>query len=569
MINKRSLDILLIQPPLPANERHKRVLPLSLAYLASYLRKNSSNTNIEILDALALNMNYTNTIKEIQRRKRDIIGITFWTAQAPFAYALAKAVKGPDPNTTIIFGGVHTTCYPEEAGKFANYCVLHEGEQTFYELVECIRDGRTPDNIKGIAYIRDGKLIKTPAQPFIDSLDDIPFPAWDLLPMDRYTTPLHVVGGRRVPIIGSRGCPFNCSFCVSPYMWKRKVRWRSPENVVCEIKEVIEKYGIRQVHFWDDNLLMNKGYIEELCNKIIDNKLDIKWVGLTRASHVTAHPEIIGFLKESGCIGLEIGIESVDPNTFANIRKEENLKSLEQACRLQKECGLYPLFTCMSLNPGEHITTYYLQAQFIDRILSGLPWCEFFHPFAFPVYIGQFCTPHVGTELYKEAKNLGMMLADGWQEYNHHTINFVPNSLLDDVPQRTIKRLREDDYIICTKAAWGWMYDLYPYEESLYLQITKRCSFLRFLSEFFVRCNGRLTLREIAQNLSEYLNISLTKSLRFCAIITIVLAQLGVIQSALFDTEIELELKRIAIPNYFRTKWKYRILCLFAKILRL
>jgi hypothetical protein len=140
---------------------------------------------------------------------------------------------------------------------------------------------------------------------------------------------------------------------------------------------------------------------------------------------------------------------------------------------------------------------------------------------------------------------------------------------LDDVPQRTIKRLREDDYIICTKAAWGWMYDLYPYEESLYLQIAKRCGFLRFLSEFFVRCNGRLTLREIAQNLSEYLNISLTKSLRFCAIITIVLAQLGVIRSALFDTEIELELKRIAIPNYFRTKWKYRILCLFAKVLRL
>ncbi len=565
-MGNKKFNILLIQPPLPANDRHKRVLPLGLGYIASYLRSRLNDIEIEILDALVLNMNYTQMVREINKHKRDIVGITFWSAQAPSAYALARAVKSRNPATAVIFGGVHTTCYPEEAAKFADYCVLHEGEETFCELVESIKGGSKPNAIKGIAYIKNGGFVQTPSRPFINNLDDIPFPSWDLLPVGRYDTPLHVLGGQRMPLIGSRGCRYNCSFCISPYMWRQIVRWRSPGNVIAEIREIIARYGIRQFHFWDDNLLMNKEYIETLCTKIIDSKLDIKWIGLSRGSHITAHPEIIGLLKDSGCVGLEIGIESADPNTFLDIQKEEDVRDLERACSLQKEHGIYPLFTYMTLNPGENITTYYLQAQFIDKLLSGLPWCEFFHPLPFPVYVGQFCTPHVGTELYRQAKNLGMVLAQGWDEYNHHTVNFIPNSLLNDVPQRTIERLRESDYIICTKAAWYWMYELYPYAEPLYLQTAKRCGFLRFLSEFFAHCNGRVSIRGIAQELSERLGTGFKKSMRYSVIITIVLSQLGVIRSALFNTEIEIKLKTINIPSYRGAKWRYRLLRLIASI---
>ncbi len=564
MGDSNKLNILLIQPPLPANMRHKKVLPLSLGYIASYLQKNSAGINVEILDALVLNMSYAGVVKEIFRKKRDVVGITFWTAQVPFVYNLAKAIRRENPDTTIIFGGVHTTCCPKEAAKFADYCVLHEGEETFCELLECIRNKKSPHKIKGLAYIKNGEFIQTSPRRFIDNLDDIPFPAWDLLPLERYDTPLHVVGGRRMPIVGSRGCPYNCSFCVSPYMWKQRVRWRSPENVVCEIMELIERYGIRQFHFWDDNLLMNKEYIEGLCTRIIDNRLDIRWVGITKGSYITAHPEIMGLLKESGCIGLEIGIESADPDTFLNIRKEENLRDLEEACRLQKEHGMYPLFTYMSLNPGENITTYYLQAKFIDKILSGLPWYDFFHHLPFAVYVGQFCTPHIGTELHENAENLGMVLAEGWEEYNHHTINFVPNSLLNDVPLKTIEQLRESDYVICTEAAWGWMYELDPREESLSLQMAKRCTFLRFVSEFFSRCNGSMSLKDIAREMSENSDIGFKKSIQYSVLITIVLSQLGVIRSALFNTEIEMRLKTMYIPDYLQVKRKYRFLRLIA-----
>jgi anaerobic magnesium-protoporphyrin IX monomethyl ester cyclase len=562
------MDILLIQPPLPANERHKRVLPLGLAYLASYLRDNIETISIEILDSHVLNIGYSQTIKEFSKKKRDVVGITFWTAQAPFAYALAGMIKKISPKTIIVFGGVHTTCCPEESAAFCDFCVLHEGEQTLTELVKCFIDGLSAYDIKGVAYFREGNFVKTPPRAFIDNLNKLPFPAWDLLHMEKYDTPLHVVGGKRIPIVGSRGCPFKCSFCASPYLWKQKVRWRSPENVVAEMKEVIAKYGIRQFHFWDDNLLMNKENIKGLCDEIIANKMDIKWVGLSRGSHIVAYPEILGLLKKSGCIGLEVGIESADPNTFINIHKGEELNNLEKACQLQKKHGIYPLYTYMSLNPGETINTYYAQAKFIDDILDGLPWCEFFHPLPFPVYVGQFCTPHVGTELRRDIKDMGVILANGLEEYNHHTINFIPNSLLDDIPNKTIDRLRDDDYIICVKAAWYWMYDLYPFKEPFYLQAAKRCGFLNFVYKFFLYCTGDLSVRKISEELSGYFGISLAKSMRYSVIIVMILSQLGVIRSAFFDTEAQIPLKTINLPDPHRTRRKYGFLRLISPIVR-
>ena len=557
---KKELEVLFLHPPLPANSRHKRVFPLGLAYLASYLRNSSSDVRIEAIDAHVLNMRYEDVLEGIKREKRDIVAITFWTAQAPFVYALAKEIKEYDPETVIIFGGIHTTCCPEEAATYADYCILHEGEETFRELIENIQKGAVIDQIKGIGYFKNNSFIKTLPRPFIEDLDSIPFPAWDIFPMERYNTFLHVIGGMRVPLVGSRGCSYNCSYCVSPFMWKQNVRWRSPDNIILEMKIIMEKYNIRQFHFWDDNLLMNKPYIKELCEKIIDNKLDIKWVGLSRGSHIIAFPEVMKSLKDSGCVGLEVGIESVDENTFRAIQKEEEVKELDKAFRLQKEAGLYPLFTYMALNPGENINTYYVQAKFIDNILSGLPWCDFFHPLDFPIYVGQFCTPHVGTKLYEQAKELGVVIAEGWQDYNHHTVNFLPNSLLEDIPEATIKALRDIDYIICTKAAWGWIYQLYSDKEPIYSQIAKRSGFICFVRRFFYYCRGRFTIREIIKKVGKDLGISHKKSSEYTAITVIVLSQLGIIRSAVSNIKNQIKLKTVVIPDYVRIRRKYRIL---------
>ena len=110
-----AFNLLLIQLPLATNERHKRVMPLSLLYIAAYLREQIPGLDVEILDAQAENLNYDELCRRVWLKRRDVIGITFWTAQATFAYALSPALKKLCPNAKIVFGGVHPTIFPEEA----------------------------------------------------------------------------------------------------------------------------------------------------------------------------------------------------------------------------------------------------------------------------------------------------------------------------------------------------------------------------------------------------------------------------------------------------------------------
>ncbi|OGL46066.1 MAG: hypothetical protein A2149_07310 [Candidatus Schekmanbacteria bacterium RBG_16_38_11] len=542
------MKILLVHPPLPCNERHKRILPLSLGYLASYLLKNLPEVEVKILDAHVLNFNYSQTMKEINKGKWDIIGITYWTPQSPFAYNISKAIKQNNPDAFVVHGGVHASLCPQEAVEYADVCVLHEGEIAFCELVKKMMEGKSFKEINGIAYKENGEMCRTPNSPMIKDLDSIPFPAWDLLPMECYTTPLHVVGGKRMPVIGSRGCPYNCSYCVSPLMWLREVRWRSPENVLEELKEIIKKFQIPQFHFWDDNFLLNREYVTGLCEGILKENLKIKWTGLTRASHIEKNKDLIGLLARAGCIGLEVGIESADPNTFLQIHKDESLSVIEDVAKLQKENGMHPLFTYMAFNPGETITGYYLQAQFIDKILSNLGWIEHFHPLPFSIYIGQFSTPYPRTQLMDDVKKLGVSLVESWDDCFHHNINFIPRSLLDDIPEKTSGRLKANDYLICVRAAWAGIWDFASFSLPRRERFKEQLDYVKFLSSFYARCNGSETLEKIAADLSEFLNISLKKSLQYSAFSTLILAQMGLIRSSLHSLDLDIKQKKINVP---------------------
>ena len=542
------MKILLIHPPLPCNDRHKRILPLGLGYLSSFLMKNLPDIEIKILDSHARNLTYSQTMNEIVKEKYDVIGITYWTPQTPFVYTLSKALKAQIPDFFLVYGGVHTSLCPEEAVEYADACVLHEGEITFLELIKRLKNKESFKDIDGIAYKEDGEMKRTPNRSMIKDLDSIPFPAWDLFPMECYTTPLHVVGGKRMPVVGSRGCPYNCSYCVSPLMWMREVRWRSPENVVEELKEIIRKFQICQFHFWDDNFLLNRNYVIGLCEGILKENLKIKWTGLTRASHVEKNKDLLKLLAKAGCIGLEVGIESANPNTFLQIHKEESLTVIEDIAKYQKDEGMYPLFTYMAFNPGETITGYYLQAQFIDKILSNLGWIEYFHPLPFPVYIGQFSTAYPKTQLMDESSKLGISLINGWDDCFHHNINFIPRSLLDDVPEKTCRRLTANDYLVCISAAWGGMWNFASYTLPRRERFREQIDFMKFISSFYIRCSGNDTLEKIARDVADFLDISLKKSLKYSAFSALVLAQMGLIRSSIYSQDVEIKRKHIKVP---------------------
>jgi len=552
--DEQRFSVLLVQVPLPANERHKRIIPLGISYIAAYLSERMPDVNVGILDAQMQSLNYWEAVTKATERKWDVVGIGYWTVQAQFARNLSLAIKSRCPDTVIVHGGIHPTTVPEEALESADYVVLHEGEETFHELVKALREGTDVSQVRGIAYMDNGRMVRTEPREFISDLDSLPFPAWDLLPIELYKMPLHVVGGERLPIVGSRGCPYECSFCTSPFMWKRRVRWRSPESVVAEMKAIIERYDICYFHFWDDNLTLKPDYMRRICELIISEKLDIKWIGLDRSEHLNRHPELLELMKESGCVGIEIGIESANPDTLLHIRKHQEVNENHIALINQRKAGLYPLYTCMAFNPGESITGYYIQRQFLDEAQEGYDWYEYFHPFPFPLYMGQFCTPYPGTKLYEEAPSLGLVLLDEPEERYHHKINFVPNSLLEDVPTRTVHQLDADHYYVYLLATWTALYTEFNMRNTRDELAHRLYDSWRFLNAYFGRCEGRFTVRQLAIQLAEYLNLNFNKSVRLTAFTTYILAQLGIVRSALYHTDLEIEPRCFEIPG--DRKWQ-------------
>ena len=468
---------------------------------------------------------------------------------ADYAYEIIKRVREIiKPGALIISGGVHPSIFPEESMNLSDIVVKFEGEDTIVELIAALIDGKNLNTVRGIYFSENDKIIYTGDREFIKELDSLPFPAWDLMPMENYNTQMHLTGGRRMPVMGSRGCPYACSYCVSPFHWKRTIRWRSAKNVVDEIEKIYNELKIDKIHFWDDNLFLNKEYLTELCNEILRRKLKIIWLGLTRASHIVKCADLMPLIKESGCIGMEMGIESADAQSHKAINKEENIEVTKAAAELLKKNGMVPMFTYMALNPGDTLTTYYKQAEVIDEILSGCGWINFFHPLPVPLYIGQLCTPHPGTKLFDEAKNLGIPNTKKWTDFYHHRVNFIPNSLLDDIPVKIVDTLTYRELLICVKGILGSVFNYIECNDSLLKRLYKIALILKIVKNFFNLCDGTRSVRQITAILQKSFNYENIIFWNNVCISIVALAQLGYIQSV--SNQKKLPLRNIDISGF-------------------
>ncbi|MBU0455804.1 MAG: B12-binding domain-containing radical SAM protein, partial [Gammaproteobacteria bacterium] len=423
--------VALIHPTFPiANIRHKKTLPLGLLIVGACLRERFPEIEINFIDGQINNYSVLELLDETEKFSPDMVLTGYWTVQSETAYELSILLRKNGFDGPIIHGGVHPTLKPEEVVNYCDYVVIGEGDEAVVEIIDHINRGEDIANIRGLAYLSDGKLKFAQAREFIEDLDKIPPPAWDLAcDMSKYDAPMHVTGGLRLPIMGSRGCPYNCTFCSSPLIWKRKVRWRSPGVIVDEMELAIEKLGIDKFHFWDDNLMMNGKHITQLCNEILSRNLDIIWCGLTRSSHVLKNREILPLMKRSGCVGIEIGVESFTSSAVEATQKGETIKDMEYASELMVEAGIVPLYTHMLFNPGEYISGYINKQRFMDKVNASNT------SFISDTILGQLSTPHVKTEFARTAQETGMVFAKKNRDYYHHRVNYIPNSLLEDIPR--------------------------------------------------------------------------------------------------------------------------------------
>jgi len=323
--------------------------PLGLLYLASYLRDKLSDVELKVTDGFLLG--YPKTIEEVILFAPDILGVSFTTPAAAGAYKLINEIKPILPKTMIVCGGPHPTAMPEDVllRSITDYVVRGEGETAFYNLIS----NNEPKLVQGVAY-RDGeRVIKTPVEPLITAIDEIPFPARDLIDMRKYPGYYITKRNPETDIISSRGCPYNCVFCSNP-VWKLQKPWlrlRSPQNIVNELEALVKDYGIREYYDQCDEFNASKKWAISVCEELISRRLDITWKVQVRVDHLDEG--LVSKMAEAGCWLVFIGIESGNQETLDGIRKRVTLEQVYEACRLFQKYGIKIFGLFMAFNVWE------------------------------------------------------------------------------------------------------------------------------------------------------------------------------------------------------------------------
>jgi len=379
--------------------------PLGLSYLASTVR----NHDVRILDMEAECIGVSDVLSNIQKSKPDVVGITSTTPLHQNAIELFKKIKSFDDNIITISGGPHTTSLPQETLDRCNEIdigVIGEGERTFSGLIDKLEGGKDYSELDGICYRKGKSIIINKGRELIPDLDTIKFPSRDILNNEKYLW--SVPGKGIVPIttvMSSRGCLFKCVFCSQRVIFGERVRYRSVNNVIEELRLVVEEQGIRHFIFLDDTLGLNKKLAYDLCDRIIEEKLDITWEGTTRVDVATK--EMLKKMRDAGLNRISFGVESGNQHILDAAKKGTKLSQIVTAYENASSLGIETRMSIVFGLPFETKETIYRTIKFMKSLKSNQAY----------VNVG---TPFPQTEYYEMAKTGygGLrLLTDDWSEY--------------------------------------------------------------------------------------------------------------------------------------------------------
>ena len=384
--------------------------PLNLGLLAAIAREGGHECSI--IDAEIDRINQKNLVDKVIEHNPDLIAVTGMSPFFHLTKQLSDALKKVSPDVKIILGGQHLTIMGEKAfHKCFDYAYTGECENQLVPLLDCIENNKPFDNIKGLYYRNGGdEIMFTGPNTYIRDLDSLPFPTRDLLPQYKYK--LGTLKGRKnfTSILTMRGCPWHCIFCASDKLNTTLVSKRSPENVIEEIKHVVNKYGIRHFLFMDDVLtLYFDDHLKIICEKIIEEELNITFEGSTRANLIK--DEYIKLMAEAGLIRLSFGLETVDSEMRKTMKKQVPLKHYSEANRILNIYNVEATNSVMIGLPGETVKTVQKTLDFLSND-KNVKQANF-----------AIATPYPGTEFYDIAAggHQGMeLISDNFSEYKRY-----------------------------------------------------------------------------------------------------------------------------------------------------
>lgn len=343
-------EVILINPPSPFLIDAKCEPPLGILYLAGAVKDIADVKVFDFGREKLTEDNFTRFIIDDLKTCR-IIGITAVTPQIKQVEYISHWLKKLKSDAVIVLGGPHVTALDGDIWKEGNnrnidIAVLGEGEAVFRELTEAVLGGGNIKNIGGIAHLSDsGEMVFTKKRELL-RIDDINFPARELIDLRSYSR--HIAGLHATTLITSRGCPFECSYCMKG-TWKTKIRRRSTENVINELKEIKNRYRFDAVLFVDDNFTLDRKWVLDFCKNM--KELEMKWRCWTRVNIVDY--DMLKIMKDAGCAELSFGIESGNQKLLDIANKKSTVEQNIQAIKWAKSAGILTKAFLMIGIPGE------------------------------------------------------------------------------------------------------------------------------------------------------------------------------------------------------------------------
>jgi anaerobic magnesium-protoporphyrin IX monomethyl ester cyclase len=413
------LHVTLVNPPYRTKpHQHPPFPPLGLGYLAAVLEKNG--IEVEVIDCQASNYNYDDFKRELAKRKPDVVGVTAATRLYNSALEIIKKAKEAHPNCVTILGGPHVTFWNEKALQECpqlDIVVRREGEYTLLELAQRIEAGKNTQDVIGTTCRKGNEFTVNPDRPYIENLDELPFPArhlWNLEAIRKAEDMFYLTT--------TRGCVYWCEFCAAVRMFGRKYRMRSVKNVVDELEYLYKTYGGKYYTFCDDAFTVDQARTEELCNEIKKRGLEIQWNCGTRVDMVTK--ELLQKMKDTGCVSVWFGVESGEQKVLDNMHKGISTEQTIRTVGWVRELGLRPTPNVLLGFPGETKETAWKTIKFAEKI----------SPDEIAYY--NIATPYPGTPMYDNVIKNGWLRVTNFDDYDATTPIF-------ETPTMSIKELSE------------------------------------------------------------------------------------------------------------------------------
>ncbi len=387
--------------------------PLGILQLAAYLESQAKDVEIEVLDCQAKKVDWDGLERHIEEFDPDIVAssglATCNTYMTVRALETAKKVK---PNVLTVAGGQHfTATAPEslETYREIDVIVRGEGEQTLVELTKALADKISFANVHGLTFRHKDRVYHTPSRPLIENLDSLPFPGYHFVEDVVHKYHFTMMAGRstRYALIeGSRGCPYNCSFCSQWVHWQGTWRIKTPKRIADEMEFCYTNYGIRFFWLTDDNFGLSQ-HADELCNEIIGRGFadDIMWFLQARCDDVVEHSHVLPKLHKAGNRWILLGVETPIESTLEAFNKKITPEDSKKAVKLLKQNNIFAQATLIIGERKDSEESVERLREFVNEMDPGIA-------------IFMILTPFPGTKIFEDAKRNGWIEDTNWANYD-------------------------------------------------------------------------------------------------------------------------------------------------------